>query len=42
MARVAEYKDQQIINEGIELENKGEDVTTSRIRKQLGAAAPPE
>lgn len=39
MGRVAEYKDEDIVNIGVELENKGEQVTTSAIRKQLGGGS---
>lgn len=39
MGRVAEYKDEHIIEVGIELESKGDDVTTSSIRKKLGGGS---
>jgi hypothetical protein len=39
MGRVAEYKDEDIINTGVELEKKGEQVTPSAIRKKLGGGS---
>jgi hypothetical protein len=39
MGRVAEFKNEQIIKVGIELESRGEDVTTSAIRKMLGGGS---
>jgi hypothetical protein len=39
LGRIAEYKDEQIIKVGEELEAEGEDVTTSSIRKQLGGGS---
>jgi chromosome segregation ATPase len=39
MGRVAEFKNEQIIKVGIELETRGEDVTTSAIRKRLGGGS---
>lgn len=39
MGRVAEYKDEEVVHIGIELEKNGEQVTTSAIRKRLGGGS---